>query len=98
MTNFAAFLVAHPARTHLTGIDWVLIGLYFGVLMCVAWWVVRKGKDTTTDYFLAGRNLGWWIIGASIFVRPIAAAPSTDIHRLRALLCFHRKGFRLRKR
>ena len=73
MTNFAAFLVAHPARTHLTGIDWVLIGLYFGVLMCVAWWVVRKGKDTTTDYFLAGRNLGWWIIGASIFASNIGS-------------------------
>jgi len=62
LTNFAAFLVTQPVRTHLTGIDWVLIGLYFGVLMCVAWWVVRKGKDTTTDYFLAGRNLGWWVI------------------------------------
>jgi len=73
LTNFAAFLVAHPARTHLTGIDWVLIGLYFGVLMCVAWWVVRKGKDTTTDYFLAGRNLGWWIIGASIFASNIGS-------------------------
>src|SRR5947209_10178081 len=41
--------------------------------MCVAWWVVRKGKDTTTDYFLAGRNLGWWIIGASIFASNIGS-------------------------
>ena len=26
-----------------------------------------KNKDTAADYFLAGRNLGWWVIGASIF-------------------------------
>jgi SSS family solute:Na+ symporter len=50
-----------------------VIALYFGVLLCVAWWVVRKGKDSATDYFLAGRNLGWWIIGASIFASNIGS-------------------------
>ena len=39
----------------------------------MAWWVVRKGKDTAADYFLAGRNLGWWIIGASIFASNIGS-------------------------
>jgi len=48
-------------------LDWVVIALYFGLLLGVAWWVIRKGKDTADDYFLAGRNLGWFIIGASIF-------------------------------
>ena len=33
----------------------------------MAWWVFRRGKDTADDYFLAGRNLGWFIVGASIF-------------------------------
>jgi SSS family solute:Na+ symporter len=50
-----------------------MIALYFGVLLCVAWWVVRKGKDSSTDYFLAGRNLGWWVIGASIFASNIGS-------------------------
>jgi Na+/proline symporter len=31
--------------------------LYFGALLAVAWWVVKKGKDEAADYFLAGRNL-----------------------------------------
>jgi SSS family solute:Na+ symporter len=66
-------LFAAAMSSRLTGIDWFLIALYFGVLLCVAWWVVRKGKDTTTDYFLAGRNLGWWIIGASIFASNIGS-------------------------
>ncbi len=61
------------ARSHLTGTDWLVIGLYFGILLCVAWWVVRKGKDIAADYFLAGRNLGWWIIGASIFASNIGS-------------------------
>ncbi|MCX8109083.1 MAG: Na+/glucose cotransporter, partial [Verrucomicrobiae bacterium] len=57
----------------LTTLDWITIALYFGVLLAVAWWVVRKGKDTAADYFLAGRNLGWWIIGASIFASNIGS-------------------------
>ena len=57
----------------LTGIDWLAIALYFGLLLGVVAWVVRRGKDTAADYFLAGRNLGWWIIGASIFASNIGS-------------------------
>ena len=48
-------------------LDWIVVGIYFGALLAVAWWVIRKGKDTADDYFLAGRNLSWFIVGASIF-------------------------------
>ena len=61
------------AHSTLTGLDWFMIVLYFGVLSGVAWWVVSKSKNTATDYFLAGRNLSWWIIGASIFVSNIGS-------------------------
>jgi SSS family solute:Na+ symporter len=67
-----AFL-ATPAKTQITGIDWFVIAIYFGILLTVAWWVVKKGKDSAADYFLAGRNLGWWIIGASIFASNIGS-------------------------
>src|SRR5580698_9710645 len=50
----------------LTGVDWLAIAFYFGILISVAWWVIKKGKDTAADYFLAGRSLSWWVIGASI--------------------------------
>lgn len=65
-------MTAIPAST-LTGLDWLMIALYFGVLLGVAWWVVRRSKNTTSDYFLAGRNLGWWIVGASIFASNIGS-------------------------
>jgi len=59
--------------SHMAGIDWLMIVAYFAILTCVAWWVVRKNKDTAADYFLAGRNLGWWVIGASIFASNIGS-------------------------
>src|SRR6202050_1346804 len=73
MNNAALFLLTATATSHLTGIDWVVIAIYFSILLAVAWWVVRKGKDSAADYFLAGRNLGWWIIGASIFASNIGS-------------------------
>jgi SSS family solute:Na+ symporter len=54
-------------------LDWVMIGGYFTLLLGVAWWVVSKSKDTAADYFLAGRNLSWWIVGASIFASNIGS-------------------------
>jgi len=54
-------------------LDWFAIAGYFGILLAVAWWVVRRGKDTAADYFLAGRNLSWWVIGASIFASNIGS-------------------------
>ena len=53
--------------------DWLAIAVYFTVLLGVAWWVVRRRKDSAADYFLAGRNLSWWIIGASIFASNIGS-------------------------
>lgn len=69
----AASIFYGPMETRITGIDWVVIAFYFSILLCVAWWVVRRSKDSATDYFLAGRNLGWWIIGASIFASNIGS-------------------------
>jgi len=57
----------------MTSLDWVMVVLYFTVLLGVAWWVVKKSKKTADDYFLAGRNLSWWIIGASIFASNIGS-------------------------
>jgi solute:Na+ symporter, SSS family len=71
--NIPAGLTTARVGSHITGIDWVMIALYFGILLAVAWWVVRKRKDSATDYFLAGRNLGWWVIGASIFASNIGS-------------------------
>ena len=54
-------------------LDWLVVTGYFGVLLALAWWVIRRNRDTADDYFLAGRNLGWWIVGASIFASNIGS-------------------------
>jgi SSS family solute:Na+ symporter len=54
-------------------LDWIVILLYFASLVGLTWWVIRRNKDTADDYFLAGRNLGWVIVGASIFASNIGS-------------------------
>src|SRR6187455_455005 len=54
-------------------LDWLVVLAYFALLFGVAWWVIRSGRDTADDYFLAGRNLGWFVVGASIFASNIGS-------------------------
>lgn len=56
----------------MTGLDWTVITLYFAVIGFVAWWYGRNQKNTD-DFFLAGRNAGWVVIGASIFTSNIGS-------------------------
>ena len=53
--------------------DWVVLGIYFLALIAVAVWVVLQKNKNTEDYFLAGRNVGWFVIGASIFASNIGS-------------------------
>src|SRR2546425_529590 len=71
--TLATMFLAMDVQSHITGLDWAVIAVYFSILLCVAWWVVKRGKDSAADYFLAGRNLSWWIIGASIFASNIGS-------------------------
>src|SRR5499427_2302854 len=71
--NHYSVMFAAGGRSTMTGLDWLAILFYFGILACVAWWVVKIRKNTAADYFLAGRNLSWWIIGASIFASNIGS-------------------------
>jgi len=54
-------------------VDWIIVAGYFLIILGLAWWVIKKRKDTSTDYFLAGRHLGWFVIGASIFASNIGS-------------------------
>jgi solute:Na+ symporter, SSS family len=60
-------------RWSVTHLDWLMIAAYFGVLLGITWWTILRGRQTADDYFLAGRNLGWWIVGASIFASNIGS-------------------------
>jgi SSS family solute:Na+ symporter len=54
-------------------IDWLFVVLYLLVIAGVSIWSIRKSKETTSDYFLANRNLGWFVIGASILASNVGS-------------------------
>ena len=57
----------------MTTLDWLVIAAYFGLLLGLVWWSALRNRGTADDYFLAGRNLGWLIVGASIFASNIGS-------------------------
>src|SRR5688572_6238632 len=54
-------------------LDWIVILVYFLLIAALAIWVMSQKQNNTEEYFLAGRNLGWFIIGASIFASNIGS-------------------------
>jgi solute:Na+ symporter, SSS family len=57
----------------MTSIDWIVLGAFFVLLFMMVWWVIKQKEETPADYFLAGRNAGWFVIGASIFASNIGS-------------------------
>src|SRR3954468_10931649 len=63
----------NPVSVHreLATVDLVIIAIYFVIIFAIGLYFARKER-TSTDYFLAGRNVGWFAIGASLFVSNIS--------------------------
>lgn len=53
--------------------DWLVIALYFVIIAAIAIWSIMKRNNSAKDYFLAGKNLGWFVIGSSIFASNIGS-------------------------
>lgn len=59
---------------HFLGLtDWIFVGLYLAVIAGISVWSIRRKKDSPQDYFLANRNLGWFVIGASILASNVGS-------------------------
>jgi SSS family solute:Na+ symporter len=61
---------------YLETLDLTVVAIYAAVLLFIAQWVSREKaghKKDTKDYFLAGRSLPWWAIGASLIAANISA-------------------------
>ncbi len=56
----------------MTPLDWIIIAAYFVVLASIAWYSSRK-TETTADYFLAGRNIPWFVVGCSLLASNIGS-------------------------
>ncbi len=56
----------------LAPLDFIIVAVYFLAVMSIGLYFRKRGKSTT-DYFLAGRNVGWIAIGASLFATNISS-------------------------
>src|SRR3974390_1436992 len=63
--------IAAVANRNLAPLDLVIIGVYFLIVFSIGLYFARKER-TSTDYFLASRDVGWFFIGASLFVSNIS--------------------------
>src|SRR5437867_3620757 len=61
----------HLTHKALTGVDIAVIAVYFVVIFALGFYFARRER-TSADYFLASRNIGWFAIGASLFVSNIS--------------------------
>src|SRR5438034_5802162 len=61
----------NQATANLAGVDIAIIVAYFLVIFSIGFYFSRRER-TSTEYFLAGRDVGWFAIGASLFVSNIS--------------------------
>ena len=74
-------------------LDWIIIGLYCIGIISLATYVSRKksgSERSAEDYFLAGRSLPWWAIGASLIAANISAEQIIGMAELQGVV--HRAG------
>jgi len=57
----------------LSPLDWAAVAAYFAVIGAIAYRAARRKQQTAADYFLAGRNVGWFAVGASLFASNIGS-------------------------
>lgn len=62
----------------LATIDWIIIAAFFVFSLVVGLWVSKRAGSSTTEFFLSGRNMPWWLLGVSM----VATTFSSDTPNL----------------
>lgn len=57
----------------LAPIDWISVVIYFVVTIFIALYYVKRAGKNTTEFFLSGRNMKWYVIGTSMVATTFAA-------------------------
>src|SRR6478752_6578758 len=58
---------------NLSAIDWAIVVAYFALSMGIGILFTKKGGESVEEYFLSGRNVSWWLAGASMVATTFAA-------------------------
>src|SRR5579884_2323247 len=57
----------------LTVLDWLVIASYFGLNLAIGLYYMRRARGSTSDFFLSGRDVPWWLAGTSMVATTFAA-------------------------
>src|SRR5436309_6551227 len=57
----------------LTLTDWLVIAAYFALNLAIGLYYARRARGSTTEFFLSGRNVPWWLAGTSMVATTFAA-------------------------
>ena len=55
-----------------SGIDYLVVDIYLIIIISVGLLLSRK-KINTSEYFLANRNIGWFVVGSTLFASNIGS-------------------------
>lgn len=47
-------------------IDWIIIGIFFLIVLGIGWAASKTAGKDTTEFFLGGRGMPWWLLGISM--------------------------------
>ena len=62
----------------LSSLDIFIIVCFFSITLFIGFWVSKKSSSSSSEYFLSGRNMPWWLLGISM----VATTFSTDTPNL----------------
>src|SRR5688572_2877579 len=57
----------------LTFVDWAIVAAYFLLSAGIGFAFTKKGGESLSEYFLSGRQVPWWLAGASMVATTFAA-------------------------
>jgi SSS family solute:Na+ symporter len=57
----------------LTAIDWAIVAAYFMLSTGIGFYFTKRGGESLSEYFLSGRDVSWWLAGASMVATTFAA-------------------------
>jgi SSS family solute:Na+ symporter len=58
---------------NLTAVDWAIVAAYFILSAGIGFLFTKRGGESMSEYFLSGRNVPWWLAGASMVATTFAA-------------------------
>ena len=81
--NIANGETGKVAKSMLQGVDWVVLGIFFALVIGIGLMASRSAGKSTSEFFLGGRGMPWWLLGVSM----VACTFSCDTPNLVTGMC-----------